>query len=122
MTIFFSLEHGNVAVSEDVIASIVGAATMECYGLVGMASQNKLKDGMTDLLKKENSAKGVTVQKNDENNLNIKIHLIVLYGVKISEVAKNIQAKVKHTLETMLGVSVDSIDIIVEGIRIEVDK
>lgn len=36
-----------------------GGAATECYGVVGMASQKKLKDGFYELLKKENYSKGI---------------------------------------------------------------
>ena len=35
----FSNEKGFVGYAEDVIANIVGLSTMECYGVVGMASK-----------------------------------------------------------------------------------
>ena len=37
---------GSINISNDVIATIVGGAAMECYGVVGMASQKVLKDGI----------------------------------------------------------------------------
>ena len=45
---------GTVNISLDVVATIAGGAAIECYGVVGMASQKKLKDGYYDLLRKEN--------------------------------------------------------------------
>ena len=45
---------GNIDISTDVIATICGGAATECYGVVGMASQNILKDGIAEILKKEN--------------------------------------------------------------------
>ena len=33
-------ERGTVNYSEEVIANIVGLSTMECYGVVGMASRS----------------------------------------------------------------------------------
>ena len=49
---------GNVYYSEEVLANIAGVSTMECYGVVGMASKNA-KDGLWELLKGENLGKGV---------------------------------------------------------------
>ena len=34
---------GTVNISLDVVATIAGGAAIECYGVVGMASQKKLK-------------------------------------------------------------------------------
>lgn len=44
---------GSVNISLDVVSTVAGGAATECYGVVGMASQKKLKDGFYELLKKE---------------------------------------------------------------------
>ena len=36
---------GSVNISLDVVSTVAGGAATECYGVVGMASQKKLKDG-----------------------------------------------------------------------------
>ena len=36
----YSNEHGNVIYADEVISKIVGLATMECYGVVGMVSKS----------------------------------------------------------------------------------
>ena len=48
---------GSVNISLDVVSTVAGGAATECYGVVGMASQKKLKDGFYELLKKENYMK-----------------------------------------------------------------
>ena len=55
-----------------------------------------------------------------ENNgvVDIDMYIIVSYGVKISEVANNVQSTVKYTLEKSLNVSVNSINIYVQGVRV----
>ena len=41
-------ETGRIIISKEVIATLAGIAAMECYGIVGMASQ-KIKDGMATM-------------------------------------------------------------------------
>jgi uncharacterized alkaline shock family protein YloU len=43
---------GKLNVSEDAIATLAGGVVAECYGVVGMASQKILKDGLAEILKK----------------------------------------------------------------------
>ncbi len=45
-------ENGYINYSEEVVANIVGVSTMECYGVVGMASRNA-KDGLWKLINGE---------------------------------------------------------------------
>ena len=56
MSISKSTQYGNIEISIDAIASLAGGVVTECYGVVGMASQKFLKDGIAELLKKENYA------------------------------------------------------------------
>ena len=66
MSIELQTKHGQIEISNDVIATIAGGAAVDCYGIVGMASKNQLKDGITEILRKENFSKGVIVrQEND---------------------------------------------------------
>ncbi len=117
MSIEMKTQLGTVDVSRDVVATIAGGAAVDCYGIVGMASQKQIKDGITDLLGKENFRRGVVIRE-DEDEVHIDMYIIVSYGTKISEVAYNVQTKVKYQLEQMLGLDVDSVNIFVQGVRV----
>lgn len=105
-----------VNISEEVIATIAGAAAVECYGLVGMAGR-KLKDGIDQLLGKEDLTKGVEVVFED-GQVMIDLYIIVSYGVNIAEVAKNVVEKVKYQVEKQTGLGVKSVNINVQGVRV----
>ncbi len=116
MPIELNSQLGQVDVSNEVIGTIAGGAAVDCYGIVGMASQRQLKDGISELLGKDNFGRGVVVHYN-ETDLSIDMYIIVSYGTKISEVAHNVQTKVKYTLNKMLGIQVEAINIYVQGVR-----
>jgi uncharacterized alkaline shock family protein YloU len=117
MSIELKTSYGQIDISNDVVATIAGGAAVDCYGIVGMASKSQLKDGLSEILRKENFTKGVIVRQ-EEDQLHIDMYIIVSYGTKISEVAHNVQTKVKYTLNQMLGLSVDSLNIYVQGVRV----
>ncbi len=110
-------EYGQIDISEETIAMIAGSAAMECYGLVGMASRKQFKDGFAELLGRENLTRGVEVNL-DNNRLTVYLYIIVSYGTKISEVAHNIQQKVKYVLDQVVGLEVSEVNIIVQGVRV----
>ncbi len=112
-----STKLGNINISNEVIATIVGGAVTECYGVVGMASQKMLKDGLYELLKLENYSRGVLVTDKD-TGIMIDVYIIVGYGMKISEIVFEVQKKVKYVLETSLDVEVDSINVYVQGVSV----
>lgn len=109
-------QFGKISIREEVIATISGVAAMECYGLVGMAPRN-IQEELTDLLRKDNFERGVDVQFNEES-VTIQLYIVVEYGVKISEVAKNVQERVKYAIETMLGLNVDRVNVKVQSVRV----
>jgi uncharacterized alkaline shock family protein YloU len=117
MSIELQTKLGQIDISNDVIATVAGGAAVDCYGIVGMASKKQLKDGIAEILRRENFSKGVIVrQGNDE--VHIDMFIIVSYGTKISEVAHNVQSKVKYTLDKTVGLAVDSVNIFVQGVRV----
>jgi uncharacterized alkaline shock family protein YloU len=118
MTIELKTENGKIYVAEEVIAMLVGSAALECYGLVGMATRNQLKDGIAELLRRDNSSRGVVVHRNGEEMPIIDLYIIVSYGTKISVVALNVQRKVKYILNEVVGLKVEIVNIYVQGVRV----
>ena len=110
-------EYGKIDITNDVIAQVVGESAIECYGIVGMASKHQIRDGLTEILRKENYARGVIV-RNIGDETHIDMHVIIGYGTKISEVAYQVQSKVKYTLEKTVGLTVKSVNIFVQGVRV----
>lgn len=117
MPIQLGNEYGKVNVSDEVIAVLAGSAALDCYGLVGMASRKQLKDGITELLGKDNLSRGVEVRQ-VQDALHIDLYIIVSYGTKISEVAHNVQNRVKYVLGEIVGLQVDYVNILVQGVRV----
>ena len=117
MSIELRTKYGQIDISNDVIATIAGGAAIDCYGIVGMASKQQLKDGLTEILRRENFTRGVIVRQVNEE-LHIDMYIIVSYGTKVSEVAHNVQSKVKYTLDQTVGLAVDSVNIYVQGVRV----
>ncbi|GAK46915.1 hypothetical protein LOSG293_010130 [Secundilactobacillus oryzae JCM 18671] len=117
MAVKIKTQSGTIDITNDVIATVVGGAATDSYGVVGMASKNQIRDNVNVILRRENYAKGVVVRQ-DDNGISIEVNIIVGYGSKISEVSKAVQAKVKYNLETMLGVTANAVDVIVQGVKV----
>ncbi|EHT7967099.1 Asp23/Gls24 family envelope stress response protein [Staphylococcus pseudintermedius] len=120
MALEITNDYGSIDISNEVIAPIVGGKAVECYGIVGMASRQQVRDGIAEILGHENYAKGIVVRE-DNGVLDVDMHIIVSYGVKISEVAQNVQSTVKYTLENTLKLKVNSVNIFVQGVRFNND-
>ena len=108
-------ENGMITISKDAIRDIAGAATVECYGIVGMAKQT-LQDSLFQLIGTESPNKGISVKTKDEQ-ITIDLYILVSYGTKISVVAQNIIENVRYKVEKLTGVNVEKVNVIVQGVR-----
>ena len=112
-----STDLGIITIDPEVIAKYAGSVAVECFGIVGMAAVS-MKDGLVKLLKKESLTKGIQVGISDENKITLNFHVVVAYGVSISAVTDNLISNVKYKVEEFTGMSVDKINIYIEGVRV----
>jgi len=106
---------GEIAIADEVVATIAGLAATECYGIVGMASR-RLKDGIAELLGRENLSRGVEISA-DDRGIFVELNVIVGYGTRISEVAHNVSRQVKYKVEQYTEMPVRGVRINVQGVR-----
>jgi len=112
-----SKQWGRIEVFPSAVAAIAGHAAMRCYGISGTAARG-LRDGFAELLRRENVDKGVDVVQL-EDGLAIDVYVIVQYGIRISEVAHNLQETVKFEVERSVNVPVVKVNVNVQGVREE---
>ena len=112
-----STDLGVITVDQDVIAKYAGTVAVECFGIVGMAAVS-VKDGLVRLLKKDSLTKGIQVDISEDNRITLNFHIIVAYGVSISAVTENLISNVKYKVEEFSGMTVDKINVYIEGVRV----
>lgn len=113
------IENGTegIKISSDVIAVIAGVAVSEVKGVYGMSGG--FAGGISEVLKgKKNLAKGIKVEVGDKDT-KIDVNIIVEYGVRIPDVAFEIQNRVKKAVETMTGLNVVEVNVHVQGVNTE---
>ncbi len=108
---------GNIKISIDVVSTIAGAATVSCDGVYGMAG-SLAGDIAERLGAKKNPNKGVKVDMN-ETTASVDLYIIVKYGVRIPELAWEVQESVKNNIESMTGLKVDKVNIHIEGVNFD---
>ena len=109
-------QNGNIKISDEVIATIVTVATKEVSGISGLSLS--LTDEITSRFVKKNSTKAIKIN-NSDNVVSIDISIVVNYGIRIPDVAWEVQENVKKSVESMSGLIVDKINVIVSGINFE---
>lgn len=108
---------GNIKIAPDVVSTIAGIATAEVEGVAGM--HTSIAGGLAEMLStKKNQSKGVKVEIK-ENSVVIDLYIIVEYGVRIPELAWEVQENVKTSVETMTGLTAEKVNIHIEGVSFE---
>lgn len=105
---------GSLKISDDVIAKYTMKATLSTPGI------SSLSGGLTgtitkNFLGKDPTLNGIKVVASDEGFI-IDIFVKVKYGVKISQVAWDVQENVKKEVEAMTESVVKAVNIHVQGV------
>lgn len=108
--------NGQIQISDEVIAIIAGTAAVETEG-VSLPSSAPVST-MKGFFGKKNQSKGVKVTV-EENTALIELELTVKFGINIKNVCEEVQQKVKNAVETMTGLTVSNVNIIVSEISLD---
>ncbi|OPY57533.1 MAG: Alkaline shock protein 23 [Pelotomaculum sp. PtaU1.Bin035] len=104
---------GSIKIADEVVKVIAGLATIDINGVAGMSGG--LAGGIAELLGKKNFSKGIKVEVG-EKEAAVDIFVIVDYGVRIPDVAAEIQTSVKNAVERMTGLAVVEVNVNVQGV------
>ena len=112
---------GEINVTIETIGSIVSLNLADVKGVVG--SRKSIIKEITDMLRGDTSeneieeaSRTIKVEIKDNKPL-INLYIIIKYGVRIPDIAWDIQNRVKEGLRKKLGTDIYEIDIHVQGIQ-----
>jgi uncharacterized alkaline shock family protein YloU len=112
---------GEINVTEETIGNIVSLNLADVKGVVG--SRKSIIKEITDMLRGDTSeneieeaSRTIKVEIKDNKPL-INLYIIIKYGVRIPDIAWDIQSRVKEGLKKKLGTDINEIDIHVQGIQ-----
>lgn len=109
----YKVPEGRCIISEDVIATIASTAALEVPGVAGMATRLELRNLMNST-----APKAVSVINNEQETI-IDVYVNLKAGVRIPDVAGEIQRHVKSAVQSMTGKPVTKINVHVAGIVFE---
>ena len=112
---------GEINITKETIRSIVSLRLADVKGVVG--SRKSIIKEITDMLRGDTSeneieeaSRTIKVEIKDNKPL-INLFIIIKYGVRIPDIAWDIQSRVKEGLMEKLGMDINEIDIHVQGIQ-----
>jgi len=110
---------GSIHISPNAVATIAYHATLQSYGVVGLAPKN-LAEGLTQSITKE-PTRGVSVHFSGED-IDIDIHIIVEYGTRITSVANSVANAVRFQVEKALGMPVHDVNVHIQGLHVSSEE
>ena len=112
---------GQIEISKETIESIVSLNLADVKGVVG--SRKTIIKEITDMLMGDTdknelniSSRTIKIEINNNKPL-INLYIIIKYGVRIPDIAWDIQNRIKESIKNKLGININEIDIHVEGIQ-----
>lgn len=107
---------GSVNIANDVLADLAGYASLESYGIVGMASPS-MRDGVAQLLPAAKLRRGVKVAAG-EDGVSVDLYVVIEYGTNLAEVSHNLANRVRYVLTNTADVKVATVDVHVQGVKV----
>ncbi|ABV34566.1 MULTISPECIES: Asp23/Gls24 family envelope stress response protein [Pseudothermotoga] len=106
------LDYGELEISLKALKKLAYIATVQTYGPVNISS-----DSFFGKLFGEKEEERIKVEELDTGKVLVDLYIELEYGVKVSEVAKNIIENVTHVLKTIGGCEDIEVNVHVTGIR-----
>ena len=107
---------GVVKVHESVVCSIIRKAACSVPGVMHLAG-NSLIDNIAEFVgSSRNSDRAISLEMG-ENTVTIQIRLVLVYGVNVGEVARNVQQTIAEEVGRITGMEVPQIDVIVSDLE-----
>jgi uncharacterized alkaline shock family protein YloU len=103
---------GRISIAGDAIAQIVAHVAAEAYGVVGMSSR-----GLGRLLPGERGNRKAIEVARDPDGVRVDLHVVVEYGLNLTEVASTLRNRVAYEVERLTGLKVATIEVHIEDVR-----
>ncbi len=103
---------GSLQIATDVLGKIAKQAALEIEGVAGVEQAGSgVRSAVASRIQKP-----VTVTLLD-GVAELTVNLVVRYGVKIPPLCERVQENVKNSVQSMTGVTVSRVNVVVAGIR-----
>jgi len=107
-------DKGKVQIANDVVAAIAATAALEIEGVYAMGAYT----GGIAVFVRKNMNKGVKVTMAGHEVV-LDLNIVIRFGYRILEVSENVQSRVHNAVQTMTGLSVQSVNVVVSSVYLE---
>lgn len=108
--------EGRVEIADGAIVSVIHETVLSCYGVVDLGPHSS-RSAIRRALQKKHPSDGISIDV-DGKHLTIDLSIVVEFGTPIFTVAQNVMQTVKFQVERTLGMTVDRVNVNVDGLRV----
>lgn len=108
-------DSGSIQISENVIAAVVRKYTLEIKGVVRFATSS-IVGGLAEMIGKRNYESSIAVGI-DNDVVSISVTLVLEFGVRIPEVAGQVQDIIRARVEELTGKQVSRVNVLVQDLE-----
>jgi uncharacterized alkaline shock family protein YloU len=106
----------NVTIAPGVVETIIALAISQVDGVASVGGRSQTRRfGIS----RKHGAPGVLILE-DEGLIKVVVHIQAYYGYRLQELGEQIRAAIADALLSQAGISVDSVDITIDGIAFKV--
>jgi len=111
---------GKVVLSRNAMEEILRLATLNVYGVTGLAPVT-FAERFTGALALLSTPKGVDARIRKDGMIEVTVHVRLQYGLRVSEVARTIASQVRYVFCNMTGIAQERVElnVVVWSIRVE---
>lgn len=109
-------EGDSLQISDAVLGNIIRRYTLEVDGVIRFRNQG-LIDGVWDMISSRASDRSMGVAKTPDGGIIITVTLVMRFGVRIHEVAKEVQTTLRSKIEELTGCVVKRINVNVSDLE-----
>lgn len=106
---------GKLEISKGVLADLVGYATLECYGVVGVTSAT-IQDTFLRAIPITRLRRGVKITST-EDGIEVDVYIVVEYGMNVSLVSENLTEKINYVIKEYTGITPVAVRVHVSGVN-----
>lgn len=107
---------GKIEFSLQAVADLAGITVASVYGVVGLVDKKNFSNPLGQLLKKEDFIDGVSVKKT-KDGYDVSLYVVLSKGIKITEVACEIQKQVSYVLGKNFGIPFKVVNVFVQALK-----
>lgn len=104
---------GEITITTEAIAQVVGLTAAECYGVVATAARG---GRVGRLVSRDRPERGVEIVRTPDG-LVITLRVVVEHGLNLTEVASTVRSHVRYEVARLTGIPAVSVDVHIADVR-----